>query len=421
MTSVVTPSGIAIPTLQDLIDALGSDQKSNVDPLLSTDPTNGDSVEAQFNGPFCSAQREAYEDLQTISDALDPAKAEDERLDVVCSLTGTTRRPAKPSRFTGTREVLVNLNAGKTLSAGKLFSIAGRPDLVFETTRDAVNPGGSPADISVSAECTVTGPTPANAGTATVIVSSETGWNSVTNPLDVVLGNNVESNESLRLRRDAELRGGATNNDAIRAALLQMTDTENPSIQPIQEAFILANNTDAIVNGVAAHGLEAIIWDGPGSDAANGDVAKTIYAKTDPGDAYSGSVISIVIDSYGFGHPVRFSRCTQRQVSFRITFTYDSIKYVGDVAAKAVLAASFQTGADYYSRAVQDTKQRPHKTVEFSPYLSVFQSVPGVKAITLWEMHLDGDAFSSWTNLPVDFRSIALADTSLITLLGTAG
>jgi hypothetical protein len=421
MASVVTPTGVIVPTFQEIANDLAADQNANVDPNLLTAVQNGDGVSPNLNATFVNAISEAYDSIATLADALDREKAEFERLDVVGSLSGTTRNVATKSAFTGTHRISVNLNAGVTLPAGSQFSVIDHPEFLYETLTDVTNSGGSPADEGVEAKALATGPTPGNSGTATVIRTPVVGWNSVTNPTDVILGKNVEVDQPYRVRQVNELRGGSAATDAIRSALLKMKDSDDPSVQPIIEAFVIANDQDFTVNNVPPHGIEAVIWDGPGAIAKVADVAQVLFTQTDPGSVLVGSLIHLVTDSYGFQRTIRFSRPTQRTVSIRATYTYDATGYAGDAAAKAAIAASFQSGLDANGKAVNDSKQRPAKNVDFSPYMSVLQSVQGVKSITLWEMHLDGSGFSSWTPLSIALREIGVTDTSQITIISTPG
>jgi Baseplate J-like protein len=408
----ITPTGLLIPTVTDLQATLAADQKATVDPLILT---AADGVDGQFNGIFASHLREVYEVIQVLYDALDPDNAEDELLDRDCALTGTIRLPATFSTFKASRQIVVNIDPG-TLPAGNRASVLNHPEIVFETLEDAVNSGLSAADVPVDAQCVVTGPVAVNAGTLTVIATPFPGWHSVTNPLDAAIGADVESDTLLRPRRVVELTGqGATGVDSIRAKLLAMQSSADPTQTPILEAVVLSNDTDNVdVNGLLPHSVEAVIWDGPSLNAANADVAAVLFANVDPGTRTLGTTLVNVADSYGYLHPVYFTRTIQRSITCVITLRY-AAGYAGDAAVKAALAAGVQTGLDANGRPILGLRQQPGKVVSFSAWMAVVQSVPGVVRIESLSIVFSGGPVP-FTDLTPAAREIGVTDTSLMTV-----
>lgn len=419
--SVVQPEGVVIPTLIEIIERVGSALKASVDPALLVsviDVQNGSSPEANLLGTFASEARQAYESIQSLAQMNDPQTAEGERLGVVCSITGTKRSAARKSAFTGSRRAVANLNAGKTLNAGARFSVVGHPDFLYETIETVTNAGGTAVDVPVAALATKTGKVPGNATTATVMATPESGWNSINNPTDCLLGDDIQKDPPLRVKRLNELRSGGGNVDAIRAALLRMASTDDPNVQPIIEAFVLSNDLDVSTNGIPAHGIEVVIWDN--AAASDDDIAATIFSVLEPGTAMSGVSSADATDSYGRSHTMRWTRVTQRTVTNEIDFLYDPATYAGDTAAKSAIASAYQTGLDYEGDPAEGTKQRPAMGVSFSAYMAVLQSVKGVKVITDWQSKLDGGILTSWTNEPIADREMAVISTVNITLNGTA-
>lgn len=400
-------AGVTIETQAEIATDIGNDLKGNVDPLINTNP---DSLDGEEIGIISSDFREVAEVVQVLVNVLDPDNAEDERLDVVCSLTGTQRAGATPSLLKGTKAASATLQAGKTLPAGSLASVLGNPSIVFKTLKDVTNTALVTASVPVDMQCTTNGPIVANAGTLTVRISSVSGWLAITNPHDAVLGTNVEGNEDLRSKREAELRASGTSTfEALRGRLLQFVDTSGN--QPILDTFIINNTAAVPANGLPPKAFEVVIWDGPGLNAQNADVAGIIFGSQPLGIGPVGSILVVVIDSQGNNQAIYFTRVTIRTISIRVTFNYDAQKYVGDTAHKTALVTALN----------DPTKgQKVAKSVPWSVYAAVSQGVLGVREITNFELMINGGSFASFTDIPISLREIAQTDTTDITLIGTA-
>jgi uncharacterized phage protein gp47/JayE len=406
----ITPAGLLIPTVEELLADLASKQKANVDALIATD---SDSVVGEFNGIFASHLREGYEAVQYAYDSIDPDNAEDARLDTVSSITGTVRDGATKSVFQGTNKVTVNLNAGVTLPTGSKAHVVGVPDALFETTEDVTNSGGAPANVLVPMQATVTGAVHANQNTLTEIATPVVGWNSVINAAgDAALGHDVEEDPSLRIRREEELRQAGTSTEpALHSNLLAMVASSDGITKPIISCLVLENDTDAVVDGVPAHGFEAVIWDGVSLAANNTDVAKTIFKCKGLGIPTSGSVSVTITDSAGFPKVIKFSRATQRLTSLTVTLKFNTA-YVGDDAVKQALSDAYQ-GLTQAAQAVGGI-------VSFSQYMSVVQRLAGVVRIEGWHWRLGLDPFVDFTDLTPLSREVATITTGSIAVVSSS-
>lgn len=405
----LTSTGLVLPTVEEIIADVESEIAGDVDPLIGKGATT---ISGQYTGIVASHDREILELVQAAFDALDPDNAEDALLDNISAISGTTRLPARKSKFSGSRRATVNLAAGATLPIGSVASVIGQPTNRWLSTETATNPGGSAANFLVAFESELTGVWHANTGTLTVIAGAVAGWNSVTNTLGPILGADVESDQALRLRREAELRqAGSTSVDGIRSDILALRDdAEQPRVI---DALVLENTTDATVDGIPPHGVEAVVWDGgTTSDAAEQAIAEAIFASKAAGIPTSGSITKTVADSYGNSKIVKFSRSTERTIGIAITLRYAAGLYIGDAAVKTIVADAFQLGAV----GLAGTKQRPGKNVSFAAYMAAALRGSGITQITLWRMNIDGGLFSSWTDLPIGDREIAITDVSEITI-----
>jgi uncharacterized phage protein gp47/JayE len=408
MAEFITAEGLEIPTLEDLTTEVEEEQKAAIDPLLGT---GADTVIGQFNGTHNSHLREGWEALRVAFTSLNPADAEGAILDGVCAFTGTTRNEAKPSRFKGTKKITVNLDAGTVVEAGVTsFHVVDRPDIVFTLVADdsfdtdGTYTAGVTGNVSFEAVCTQTGPIAVNAGTLTQIATPLAGLNSVTNPTDAILGSAVEVDESLRTRREQEIRQqGSCTTAALKADLIALED-ENGE-KPIRSVQILENEGDEVdANGLPAHSFEAVIWDGPGEDAEDADVTAVVAASKPAG-------IKPVGDS-GTNPP--WSRAAQRPVEIEVSLRFKAGVYAGDDAVKTAIATDF---AAYQEPSNGDDQLG---IVPFSRYLGEALKIQGVTRVVHVKLNFTG--FGVFTNQDITpgVREVAVTDTADITVISVA-
>lgn len=335
----ITPQGFNRKLLQDILTSIGAAQQAIFGALLDVGTTT---ELGQLNGTFASGLAECWELLEEAYHGFDPDAAEDFLLTILAALTGTERRAAAPSTFKAVtlNALVVNLNAGAVAAAGAIVGHSTRPDITFTLDATVTNTTGSAADFTVDATCTQTGPTGAVAGSITLINNPASGWNSVNNPADVTLGRVVDSNQTLRLRRESELalRGGSTV-AAIKADLLDSKD--HPELIGIESVECLENTGDSIdTNGLPAHSICTIIYDGPTPSVANNDVAQAIFETKPAGAGTYGAVAAFALDANGDEQPINFARSTPKPVYFAMTLTKNTNYPIdGDAQVKTALVA----------------------------------------------------------------------------------
>lgn len=415
MPNYLTPEGLQIPSLDEILALTGAEQRAAIDALLANAP---DTVLGMLNAIDASHEREAWEAIQALYTAIDPGKAEGTLLESVSAITGTLKNPATPSTFKGSARMSVNLNAGATCPVGFRVAYTPDPSIVFVTV-EAVTNGTAVADtFPIAAVCETTGPIPANAGTVTTILTPTAGVNSTTNPTDATLGALVENDEALRQRRERELRqAGSCTPPALESDLLALTD--DAGIHPIRSVVILENKlwlTNHL--GLPPHSFEAVIWDGPGQDAEDADVAGVILSDQPPGIQSRGSVVVLpgVVTPQGIlPVAIRFSRATQVQIEIEVTIRYDATAYAGEDAvaeAMAVKAQATQTPANGGSGS---------GVVPYGRYLAAALGVAGVNRVTTIRMRADGGAWVVEDDISIAARSVAVLDSGDVTVVGTAG
>ncbi len=275
----------------------------------------------QLNAAVAAEINEVWELGADVYASNDPEAAVGIPLDNVCSLTGTTRQAAAPSRL---KDCVVNLDAGAVLPAGSIAAVDGRPDITFTTDVEVTNSGGVAANFPVDCTCTANGPTQVNSGTLTVQVSGVTGWNSITNPEDCVLGRNVDTTLQLRQRRVGQLalRGGSTVR-ALRADIL--------AIDGVLSCKVLNNKTgmpDA--NGLPAHSFEVLLDDGAIPAVEDDVIAQAIFDQEPAGIDSYGSTTGNAEDEFGVVQTERFSRVERKPVFIEYTLQVNLSAFPSD-------------------------------------------------------------------------------------------
>lgn len=216
-------------------------------------------------------------------------------------------------------ENLSNVGAGNVLvtgnfASGFLIEFQGalaeldQPQLtiVSNALLNGVNPvtatptttvQGLRPNVTVNAQCTVTGPVAAPASSLTVIDTPISGWDTVLNELDAELGTNLETDAEAKQRREESLAfPGHSTIPAIVADLLQIDGVE---------AVRGFENTTFIVDtrGRPPKSFEMVVLGGD-----DVEVAQAILDAKPAGIETYGDEVENLLDSQGFSKEVRFSR-----------------------------------------------------------------------------------------------------------------
>lgn len=444
----LTEQGLVIDTFADIRASINEDLRAEYGP--ETDLSDG-SVAGTFVAAVARSDADREELIQAVNSATDPDAATGAALDAVCAITGTQRDPATPSKVTltlvGDDATVVAVGSQASIPAtGAIFETLAegtmaeldewQPDTVYaEDDRvfldgnsfvaleggtsassggpELVDPedpyaeildgsvtwmwiGEGQAVVDVESQCTETGPTVGTSKTITEIETPVSGWNNVINLLDADLGTLLESDEALRIKREDELaRPGTSTQDAIRAELLE--------VEGVTAATVFANRTDAEVDGMPPHSIEALVQGGEDQDIWD-RLWEVIPAEADT----VGDEEGVVTDSQGTEHTMRFSRPEELLIYVDIELDVDEDLYPedGDDQVKEAIVAygdGLPTGRDVRASGIS---------------AAIFAAVPGVLDVTLVEIGTAPSPSSSVT-IPVSLRQLALYDTSRITVAST--
>jgi uncharacterized phage protein gp47/JayE len=354
--SGLTPIGFQAKTVQQIIAELQDYQRSTIDGSLNSSSTG---VLANLNMAFAMQLAQVWELAQEIYDSHDPNSAEGTALDAIGALTGSTRLPAAAS----VAELALTLGAAVTVPAGSRVSDPARPTVQFATSVAVTSIGAG--SYMVQAVATETGPIAAPPGTLTHIDSPVPGWTAVTNPDAADLGNDVESDEAYRLRRQEELaaQGGSTV-DGVRADVLKLPG--------VVSCRCLENRTDVTdVNGLPPHSFEVVVRGG--DDQA---IAEQIWLDKPAGIETFGTTSVNVVDSEGETHAVHFTRPTAIIINatYEVTTASPSTYVALSVRAALVLATNDPSNHAYFDIGLP---------VYLVRLLAIGQAVQGVVNFTM--------------------------------------
>ena len=198
------------------------------------------------------------------------------------------------------------------------------------------------------------------AGTVTVIETPVSGWDSVTNQVDIVEGRDDETDSELRLRRAESLQViGAGTIEAIRSRLLQVDN--------VTGAIVEENATDVTDgSGRPPHSFEAVV-----SGGLDQDIGDLIWLVKPAGIATFGTETVVVTDSQGFSHNIYFSRATEIYLWVRVTLTLYSEETFPTDGLTQVAAAVLAFG---------DTHQVGNDVIP-QRFVSSIYDIPGIENV----------------------------------------
>lgn len=305
----VTSTGYKLKTQNEWFDE-EKQMYLDIDPLWNLDPSTPDGLKLAHDAEVFSALDET---LQQAYNSKDPNKASGVDLDVIASLTGTSRSEGTASTVTGF--VLSGVASPlTTVPAGTIFesvTTGSRWTLDQQWTLDSS--GQAVVDIT----CTEIGPIEADAGTITRIITTVPGLTSCNNPSPATPGTGIESDSSLRVKRATAV--GRPGNNQIDSMLGELYAVDGTRRVKVYEND--TNTTDS--NGLPPHSIAPII-DG-GTDA---DVAMAIYTKKNPGVALyqAGTPVSVDVTSPVYPDNVKtikFSRPKYVDMMIAVTIKND--------------------------------------------------------------------------------------------------
>lgn len=173
------------------------------------------------------------------------------------------------------------------------------------------------------------------ANTLNLIATPVTGWDSVNNPLAGTTGSAIETDEELRIRREANFLVGKSTEEAIRQNILQ-------NVEGVTTCQVTSNRTSTTDSeGRPPKSFEAVIEGGLDSDIGN-----EIWLSMPAGIEPYGLDSVTVVDSTGRDQVIGFSRPTPKYIFVKVyRDKYDEETYPvdGDNQIKEAIVAWSET------------------------------------------------------------------------------
>jgi uncharacterized phage protein gp47/JayE len=318
-----TPTGFLRKPVRAILADIEAVQRAEISPNLDL---SSSSMLGQVNGIVANEIGIAWEQLDVCYHAFDPDAAQDFLLTSLGKLTGTERRAASHSLVT----LHCELDAGTTLEAGVHYAaVDGDAESLWTPVADYTADTDNTHEVQFRA--VDAGPIPGQVGTITVIHTAVVGWHSVTNTEEAQLGRTIDSDTTLRTRREAQLTAtGSATIDAIRSDVLE--------VEGVESVDVFENDSDETVDGLPPHSIEVLVFDGETSTADSDAIAQAIWNTRAAGVQTVGSVSGTAYDARGAARTMNFSRPDVKDVYISITLE-TTVGYPGDAAVAEYIAA----------------------------------------------------------------------------------
>ncbi len=299
LTGFIIPSDAAVleGCRQDINAAFGG----NLNPALNT-------PQGQLATSMAALVANADQTFLYYTTQVDPAFAQGRMQDAIARIYLLERKPALPTTVDCTCSGLTDT----VIPGGSMAQDTSGN--IYLSAEDATIPDAGVVTVSFYNQ--TPGPIACPAGTLTQIYRAVTGWDSITNPTDGVIGQNTEGRAAFEERRLASVAGNSRGTiQAVQGAVLAVPD--------VLDAFCYQNDTASPITyrgaALAAHSIYVAAVGG--TDLA---VATAIWSKKSPGCAYNGNTTVEVQDtSAGYSPPyptydVTFTRPDELTIQFLV-------------------------------------------------------------------------------------------------------
>lgn len=377
----VDASGIAAPSYQEWLSYLQETYRSiyGADIYIEADSQDG-----QLLAVLAQALYDTGSSCVAVYNSFSPSTAQGAGLSSVVKTNGIRRQRATNSTavvtITGQAgTVITNGVIGDSLSLGTRWSI---PTTV-------IPPDG---DIDVTATSQVEGAITAGAGSLSVIMTPQPGWQTVTNAAAAVPGDPVETDAELRQRqsRSAALPADTTLNGIYSAVA---------DVSGVQRAEVYQNDTNLVdANGLPGNSIAVVVQGGN-----SGDVAAAIALKKPPGINMEGNTTVTVVDSRGVPDTIKYYPL--RLVGLHALIFLTTLTGYASSTADLIKSALAQCAND------QSIGEDVYLTRVFSPANLIGESAQAATGMTQAQLDVLGRTYH--------ITEMAIGDDDMVTV-GTA-
>lgn len=313
----ITPTGFNRKRLNLLLDEINGEMKAIFGENFNVSP---ESPDGQINGITSESRANLWEIAEEVYNAFNPSSASGITLSNLVQLNGITRLEATPSRA----ELLISGTSGTVIPEGSSVSTVDS-EIQFLTEEEVSIGGGG--TVTVYASSSETGPLTALAGTITNIDNPVTGWDSVTNPSDAIIGTNEETDVELRARRQKSVSKTAQAViDAIFGAVANIDGVTNLSV--LENDTLVTDS-----NGTPPKSFHVIVVGG-----IDEEIAEAIWLKKPAGILSFGTTTVVIYDSQNIPHNISFSRPVSIDIYVDIEInTFDDFPADGEEQIKQAI------------------------------------------------------------------------------------
>ena len=304
MITFDSKTGFEVTEITDLREQIATEWqeafKEKDRPLLNTDP---ETPQGQIIDSQVASVNQKDSEVLYLAQQFDPRTAEGRFQDALAEIYFISRKPATSSYALCT----INGRAGTQISAGALI------ESEIDGTQWSLNQNITiPAGETITAifNCLTAGAISASAGTLTKIVTTVTGWDTVTNATATV-GSLEESQSAFEKRRyDSVALNARSTTDAVYANVSQCDD--------VIAVYVTDNKTNVFKTidnyTLTPHSIFVCVIGGEDQD-----IAKTIYEHLSAGCDYNGNTVIPVTDEYtGAVENVKFYRPANYNVYIKV-------------------------------------------------------------------------------------------------------
>lgn len=301
---VLGPRGFIIPDDAAILAGVLADMNAafggNLNLALNT-------PQGQLASSMTAIISAAYQTFLYYTTQVDPAYAQGRMQDAIARIYFLERLPAQP---TYVQCVCVGAS-GTVIPPGALAADTGG-NIYACSSGGSIPVGGS---VTLQFQNIVTGPIACPAGSLTSIYQAITGWDTINNPDDGVLGNDAESRGAFEARRAASVeRNSIGSLPSVLGAVL--------SVNGVDDAYVTENSTGSpvTIGGYTLAANSIYVAAVGGTDL---DVATAIWSRKAPGCAYNGNTtVTVTDDSAGYVTPYpTYSVTFERPIPLRIYFS----------------------------------------------------------------------------------------------------
>lgn len=303
MTYGLTANGFTRKTLQEINAEIALAFEAS--PIFGeTIITTADSALGQLISILAERESLLWELLQDLYDSLNPNNSVGLSLDNICNLLLIQRHPASYS----TVPVTLTGLTGTIVPVGTRAAVIGTGDIFRSTTFQHFPVSGIINDTWTALN---SGKVHAPLGKLSQKMSTVSGWTSIVNTADEELGDVIESDGDLRVRRLESLQViGAGTTPALQSRLLD--DVAN-----VTDCLVIENETDSIDSeGRPPHSVHCIVRGG--LDEA---VASMIWEAKASGIQTYGSDLTVVTDNELNDHNIYYDRPQDLDIWMHVKLT----------------------------------------------------------------------------------------------------